>query len=1647
MADNPADQETMDISARFIAEAIDIHRDHLRPEDVELYTRAHAELDAELSAGSAQLQERVNWLEKDLRLYSDADEISAEDKERLLHYTKRIIDDSLELSAARSEYAALGVLLKKGTKEGALEADQILNKGDLFAKLNISENLREWFGENILAPAVAKDFSDRKKFDQDMLKQVNSNIKTVERWNLAESDAHLSRYDAQIKFHRDNKNAAAVKEAEDRYNNLARKLQRQTRELFSDQVLNGARSRGELQVLYRLADKPSIGTQPAPEVSESPVTESEIVMPARPAPGEGSRQESQRPADTITRTADSSSTKDTIVTTQSGNDTSGTVTQTVETGTTTDSSIQTKDSDAKAGYETALQILHKKGLALNPDYNAEAAEPSLKSFVQYYLLFKPDDKIAPDDEEKLDGLILAAELYHRADGDFEKMTSNDLLEDVLFINPPKPTPPKTADAAQKGAAAGTTPEASDETAAEADNKENPALVKPIDIEAFNEKTKNLNYDALIKQMGEQAHDGKLPVMDILALLDEELNPEKGYDHKLAKENMREFIKATNGNPDREISLGDHNAVQNLARLAMAYKLANGDMKKVVALYGPGMDKEKATIDDSVSRFGSVLAKHHKADAPKADAPAMSVVPGGNSPESEDSWFDPKADVSWGRLGAIALGAVVLKKYLKSRSARRAAATPAATPAAQPAANAANNTAETPPAGETETAQGERPAQATDEEQARAARTQAGTEPEEATRNANGRSARRGQAQAVIDEGPSPEMDEVNRKLLKLQQRDLKHREKKLEELKYERRKLKEEFEKSPEKSENDKKLLKMLKKDIEKKQGKIDTLRREIYDTERALEGRPASRTTQQGERVVEPTRATQAERPVETVRTIETARPATDRENPPPRETGTTESRTAAQAPLEPESRSVITGSGEQAHTPADGQRGITQSQEPFEDYMTRRMEDDSAKNITEAKPVERTASVPETTAADTLNVLDDRDIPRPARFGPTMDAYNGRSLYERGSALDKEKSFLQAEREQLIHQPSNSKRWKKHEEREERYKKDRQELDKDWEGYKQRGEQLTTEGKQLKAREDALNKEFADFEKNKSKLGPQELEARGRELMTERVKLHADSMRHSEQLAHYQGAQFSLISDRPAGKNTARVNPEHPDPYADNTKNLAKAKKQLSKEYEKLEKESEKIEADEKKLKALKDKFTLPTDRPLTSSEEAKLKKIEDMQLEIDEKKARLKAREAALGEHSDIYTQASETHEQRQKDLDAEQKKLYEKQEDLEKRSRLLEREKTNLKPKDYIEKSRALALEQDNLHTERTNLEAKRAAHHGENYSHTSARPGDVLKPWQPATPFNDVKFGRGLGMGFGTWSLFGRTMTIEGRQDFRDQFSTAAVGATADLTGIVADGAEIRQATKISQAAQESKAAAKAVGNVRSLAALEEGLETTSKIAGKVKTGSKLATPVAVAATVVSGVADFELGRRKGDAGRAAGATGAAAGAVTGMATGAAIGAGIGVWFGGVGAVPGAAIGIAAGAGLGFAGAVYGEKAGRMALTGTFSKWFGIDDALTRAGEGGVEMEVAKHYDLNKDGMLSLDEIKKGLEKNGIHSLSEMDTNRDGLTNEELRTALRRGLEASQNVAKDHFAGVAAPSPDPTLVGPGGVKIEQPGQKK
>lgn len=726
MADNPADQETMRSSARFFAEAIDIHREYHSSQDAVAYNQLHEDLEIDLSEGAAKLQERFNWLEKDLRLYADADEISADDKEGLLRYTQRVIETAVELSAMRSEYAALGVFLKKGPKEGALEADQILNKGDLFAKLKIPENLREWFGENILAPTLAKEFSARKDVGQETLKQVNSNIRTIERWNLAEGEAHLSRYAAQVKFYQDKKNADAVKEAEDRYKKLSRKLEDETRDLFKDQVINGVRRHGELKILYKLADNPAIGRQPVAEAAESAPPVPEIDLQSKPALVE--RQEVPKPAavpkpaDSVTSTPAPDLTKG-ISAAPVSTDTTGTGTQTVEpkadAPVTADPKTGTTATvDPKAGYETVMNILHAKGRLLDPDYSAMTAEATLKKFVEFYLPLKSDDRIAPDDLDNLDSLIIAATLYHRAGGDFEKMISPELFEDVLFTDPPAratasvPVPPSTGTG---GSGAGTLTSAgkaeseteADETDAdEPDNKPKVTVATVEDLEALAKMAEELNYDGFAQQASSEAREGKLSAMRILELLDEELNQEKNYDHKLAKDNLREYVKSHKADPNRDVSLGDQAVIRDLARLALSYRLVKGDSKKIDALHMSGSDAEKATIDGAVSRFVSALGKYHKEEKPKADAsstgndPVSTKSPGADSavtpPQTQDDLLNPD-NLNWGYLlggtAAATAAALAIRKVVRSRSAAQPAAP--AQPATPAAGAAANNTTNTP----------------------------------------------------------------------------------------------------------------------------------------------------------------------------------------------------------------------------------------------------------------------------------------------------------------------------------------------------------------------------------------------------------------------------------------------------------------------------------------------------------------------------------------------------------------------------------------------------------------------------------------------------------------------------------------------------------------------------------------------------------------------------------------------------------------------------------------------------------------------------------------------------------------------------------------------------------------------------------------
>ena len=1096
MADNPADQETMRSSARFFAEAIDIHREHHSSQDAVAYNQLHEDLEIDLSEGAAKLQERFNWLEKDLRLYADADEISADDKEGLLRYTQRVIETAVELSAMRSEYAALGVFLKKGPKEGALEADQILNKGDLFAKLKIPENLREWFGENILAPTLAKEFSARKDVGQETLKQVNSNIRTIERWNLAEGEAHLSRYAAQVKFYQDKKNADAVKEAEDRYKKLSRKLEDETRDLFKDQVINGVRRHGELKILYKLADNPAIGRQSVAEVAESAPAVPEIEIQSKPALVE--RQEVPKPtaipkpADSVTSTLAPDLTKGISAAPASVGETA---TQTVE-----PQADATVTTDPKTGYETALQILHKKGLALNSDYSAEAAEETLKKFVKFYLPLKSDDRIAPDDVDNLDSLALAAELYHRAEGDFEKMISPELLEDVLFTTPPPLTPSPTTSAG--GSGTGSEVKTDTTGASTSDSKPNSPVVAEAGLKTFADMTKNLDYDALVKQMSDKARDGKLPAMDILALLDEELNPESGYNHALAKQNMYDFLKNRDSNPDQDVRLGDHETMRGLARLALAYKLSNGDSEKLTALYGPGSDKEKAVIDDSVSSFANTLAKYHKKEElePVADLtgpdPASTKPAGADSavtpPQTQDGLLNPD-NLNWGYLlggtAAATTAALVIRKMVKSRSATAESdkldkkdkskdKSKTKSDAKEETKAKADDKAGEKKSADADDAKAEKTATKTGEDQTKTARAQAGTgtEPEEATRsNTNGNGVRPGQAQAVIDEGLSPEMEAVLRENVALKERDLKTREEKLDKLKFKHRTLEKEYVESPQKNTRTEELLKAWEKDIKKKQENIENLRREIYDTESKLAGRPrpqaarvsrpaaatAARTatTDTAEPVVrrvadvipddngtvaktvQPTGAvpdtdnvTTTERPAQPVRAAPGNSPdGSAPKTPPAPDTLNGTAPKVAGSAVVPKDATIVkpvqspVDANEGTSKPAAGAPGnapegseppkpkvVPPAKNPASKSGATKLGPEFHENVGEMQRQVGLLEEPFKPAAiETL--LDERDIPRLPRAEVAMDAYNEASLRERARAIYTEERGLRAQKDEL--------------------------------------------------------------------------------------------------------------------------------------------------------------------------------------------------------------------------------------------------------------------------------------------------------------------------------------------------------------------------------------------------------------------------------------------------------------------------------------------------------------------------------------------------------------------------------------------------------------------------------------------------------
>jgi hypothetical protein len=591
--------------------------------------------------------------------------------------------------------------------------------------------------------------------------------------------------------------------------------------------------------------------------------------------------------------------------------------------------------------------------------------------------------------------------------------------------------------------------------------------------------------------------------------------------------------------------------------------------------------------------------------PKADTPAMSVEKKAETilRETEDNWFDPNADVSWGRLGAIALGAVVLKKYLKSRSARRAAATPAQQHPRHSPQLTQQTTLLKPrrlarlkqrkakdPRRELTNSKREQPARRQERNRKK---------PRAATQTAT--SARRGQAQAVIDEGPSPEMDEINRKLLKLQQRDLKHREKKLDKLKFKHRTLEKEYEESPQKNKRTEELLKAWQKDINGKQENIENLRREIQDTENKLAGRPRPQAVPASRpAAATTTRTTVAEpsaRPItDVVSENNNGTPVSERPAQPVRAASgnppVVEPTVHAQNPVRvapsPElvPPTVLEGDNS-THTapPSNGTTTekpavVTQesgkpavpTENPAPKNAAKKLSPEFHEDLDKLKRHVGHLEEPfKPGGIETM--LDERDIPRLPRAEVAMDAYNESSLRKRAQSIHTEERGLRAQRdaleakyreiekgeaklrsktnvfeEETREQRTEQKKLEKlrkeydklekaYDERVANHKADVESLAKDREGHTQRGADLDSQEAKLKDQTKALNEKFAAFENEKHSLPSYEYEHRWRDLAKQRVDLHAKGMTLAERRAYHQGMQFQSLSERPGTPTTVNI------------------------------------------------------------------------------------------------------------------------------------------------------------------------------------------------------------------------------------------------------------------------------------------------------------------------------------------------------------------------------------------------------------------------------------------------------------------------------------------------------------------------------
>jgi hypothetical protein len=277
-----------------------------------------------------------------------------------------------------------------------------------------------------------------------------------------------------------------------------------------------------------------------------------------------------------------------------------------------------------------------------------------------------------------------------------------------------------------------------------------------------------------------------------------------------------------------------------------------------------------------------------------------------------------------------------------------------------------------------------------------------------------------------------------------------------------------------------------------------------------------------------------------------------------------------------------------------------------------------------------------------------------------------------------------------------------------------------------------------------------------------------------------------------------------------------------------------------------------------------------------------------------------------------------------------------------------------------------------------------------------------------------QMGRGIGIAMGVQGLaerFGENGTFQ--SDAKREFGLAVAGAASDVVAVASDTAEMVASSRLGSQSRTVTALLESGDDLARLSQAASGLRTASQI-------SRVATPVAMVATIASGAIDAEIGRRTGDGQRVAtagattvgGIAGGLAGAATVAQVGATAGAAIGVFFGGVGAVPGAAIGGAIGAVVGgIGGAIGGAKISEVIVESTgagraLQSHFDRESLTAPLAQINQDRTFIRQFDFNRDGELSVSELRSILNRHGYTSIASLDTNNNGsVTPQELRQRL------------------------------------------